>query len=254
MPTQRESTRRPLAVRNISVTKRIAVWLSKKNITPNQISLMSILFAIVGLAFASGYHFWPAPIWLVLFALMIQMRLLCNLFDGMVAVEGGKKTPAGELFNDVPDRIADPLLIVAAGFAAHSAFAMSLAWLAALLAVLSAYIRVLGVSMDCPADFRGPMAKQHRMALLTVTLLVIAISQWFTLLPSFDVYLMDIALAIMVVGCTVTCWRRLVFIFNTKEHFVTPPSTKENTQRVKQSAQSVVNDSVVKPLGGISHD
>ena len=216
MEHSEESNRRPLAVRNILITKRIAVWLSQKNMTPNQISLMSMVFAAFGLAFAAGYHFWPAPIWLVLFAIAIQLRLLCNLFDGMVAIEGGKKTPAGELFNDVPDRIADPLLIVAAGLVAYSEFGLSLAWIAALLAVLSAYIRVLGVSMDCPADFRGPMAKQQRMALLTVTLLIMSFEQWFELLPSFSVYLMDIALAIMVVGCVLTCWRRLIFIFNTK--------------------------------------
>lgn len=241
MENQEESNRRPLAVRNISITKRIAVWLSQKNITPNQISLMSIVFAAVGFAFAAGYHFWPAPIWLVLFALMIQMRLLCNLFDGMVAVEGGKKTPAGELFNDVPDRIADPLLIVAAGLVAYSTFAMPLAWVAALLAVLSAYIRVLGVSMDCPADFRGPMAKQHRMALLTVTLLTMAINQWFDLLPNVGLYLMDIALATMVVGCAFTCWCRLAFIFTTKE-------------QQAQAASVTASEPLSEPLNEKPHD
>ncbi|EGU46123.1 CDP-diacylglycerol--glycerol-3-phosphate 3-phosphatidyltransferase-related protein [Vibrio ichthyoenteri ATCC 700023] len=241
MEHQEESNRRPLAVRNISITKRIAVWLSQKNITPNQISLMSIVFAAVGFAFAAGYYFWPAPIWLVLFALMIQMRLLCNLFDGMVAVEGGKKTPAGELFNDVPDRIADPLLIVAAGLVAYSAFAMPLAWIAALLAVLSAYIRVLGISMDCPADFRGPMAKQHRMALLTVTVLIMAFNQWFDFLPSVGLYLMDIALATMVLGCAFTCWRRLVFIFNTKA---------QQAQAVSVAASEPLSE----PLNEKAHD
>jgi len=41
---------------------------------------------------------------------------VCNLLDGMVAIEGGLKTPAGELFNDVPDRISDPLILVGAGY------------------------------------------------------------------------------------------------------------------------------------------
>ncbi|MBN3493620.1 CDP-alcohol phosphatidyltransferase family protein [Vibrio neptunius] len=251
MPTQHEPNRRPLAVREISVAKRIAVWLSQKNITPNQISLMSMAFAAVGLIFAIGYHLWPMAMWLVLFALMIQMRLLCNLFDGMVAVEGGKKTPAGELFNDVPDRIADPLLIIAAGLVANSAFAMPLAWVAALLAVLSAYIRVLGVSMDCPADFRGPMAKQHRMALLTVTLLLMAFNQWFGFLPIFiSAYLMDIALLVMVLGCALTCWRRLVFIFNTKAQLSPLAATEQGCQQ----DESPTKESDQKPIGEIDHD
>jgi len=253
MSIQPESNRRPLAVRDISLIKRVAVWLSQKKITPNQISVMSVLFAAGGLAFAVGYHFQPEPIWLVLFAVMIQMRLLCNLFDGMVAVEGGKKTPAGELFNDVPDRIADPLLIVAAGLVAHSSLAMSLAWTAALLAVLSAYIRVLGVSMDCAADFRGPMAKQHRMALLTVTLIVIAINQWFALLPSVSVYLMDIALAVMVIGCVITCWRRLRSIFKTKQQLAISSLSEENSHQTKQSAHAL-DGSADKPWSELHHD
>ncbi len=40
--------------------------------------------------------------------LVVGVALLANLFDGMVAVEGGLGTPSGILFNDFPDRIADP--------------------------------------------------------------------------------------------------------------------------------------------------
>lgn len=195
-----EKNRRPLAVRDLNFTKRIAVWLSQKQITPNQISLMSIAFALLGCAILAVYHYYPAPLWLILAALSIQARLLCNLFDGMVAVEGGKKTPAGELFNDVPDRIADPLLILGAGFVTTSALGMTLAWLCALLAVLTAYIRVLGVSIGGEADFQGPMAKQHRMALLTLSLLFIAALSLFDELPTFFAYTMDLTLIVMLIG------------------------------------------------------
>ncbi|WP_076585096.1 CDP-alcohol phosphatidyltransferase family protein [Vibrio ostreicida] len=227
MVDQHKSNRRPLAVRNSAITKHIARWLSQKNLAPNHISIMSIAFAALGLAFAVVYHLWPAPIWLLFFAATIQLRLLCNLFDGMVAVEGGKQTPAGELFNDVPDRIADPLLIMAGGLVTGSDFGLSLAWIAALLSVFTAYIRVLGVSMRCQADFRGPMAKQHRMALLTLTLLLMAFNQWFTLLPNMSLYLMDIALVIMIVGCALTSWRRLTFISTSCEKQASASETSD---------------------------
>ncbi|WP_120511888.1 CDP-alcohol phosphatidyltransferase family protein [Photobacterium salinisoli] len=211
-----ESNRRPLAVRDTALTKRIAVWLSQKNITPNQISLMSIVFAVIGLAALMCYKSFALSVLLLVAAVCIQLRLLCNLFDGMVAVEGGKQTPAGELFNDVPDRIADPMFIIAAGLATQSDIGMTLAWLCALVAVLTAYVRVLGVSMGCPADFRGPMAKQHRMALLTVSLLVLFVSQVFALQPEILAYTLDAALAIMLVGSVITTWRRLVGIYRFK--------------------------------------
>ncbi|MDX1302203.1 CDP-alcohol phosphatidyltransferase family protein [Photobacterium sp.] len=211
-----EANRRPLAVRDVIITRCIAIWLSQKNITPNQISLMSMAFALMGIGAMLSYHFFYFNVFLLIAALCIQMRLLCNLFDGMVAVEGGKKTPAGELFNDVPDRIADPLFIVAGGFATQSVFGMSLAWSCALIAVLTAYVRVLGVSMGCPADFRGPMAKQHRMALLTFTFVFLFIHRSFELLPAVFDYSMDMALLIMLVGSIFTTWCRLASIYQFK--------------------------------------
>ena len=35
----------------------------------------------------------------------------------MVALEGGRKSTLGSLYNEVPDRVADSMLIVAAGYA-----------------------------------------------------------------------------------------------------------------------------------------
>ncbi|WP_419671255.1 hypothetical protein [Aliarcobacter butzleri] len=34
----------------------------------------------------------------------------------MVALEGGKSTKSGELFNDIPDRVSDSLLFIALGY------------------------------------------------------------------------------------------------------------------------------------------
>ena len=119
---ENEEGRRPLKVRDAGLAQRCAVWLSNKDITPNQISIASVGFAalaasclfllpkaVLGSSGTSSFFSFTLPI---LAAIFIQCRLLCNLFDGMVAVEGGKGTPAGELFNDIPDRIADPLLLV----------------------------------------------------------------------------------------------------------------------------------------------
>src|SRR5690606_16009298 len=105
---------------------------------------------------------------------------------------------------------------------------MTLAWLCALVAVLTAYVRVLGVSMGCPADFRGPMAKQHRMALLTVSFLVLFVSQVFALLPEVLAYTLDAALAIMLVGSVMTTWRRLVGIYRFKAAEQTDKESADN--------------------------
>lgn len=90
----------------------------------------------------------------------------------MVAIEGGRQSPIGGLYNEIPDRIADSLFIVALGYAVDLAW---LGWFGALAAAVTAYIRVLGGSLGLPQDFRGPQAKPHRMAVMTVGCLIGAI-------------------------------------------------------------------------------
>ena len=118
---------------------------------------------------------------LVAAAFCIQLRLLANMLDGMVAVEHGKGGPLGPIWNELPDRVADVVLLVGAGWGAAAAgveWAAPLGWLCGVLAVLTAYIRELGRGLGLPADFRGPMAKPHRMALLTAACLVSVFEGW----------------------------------------------------------------------------
>lgn len=200
--------RRPLKVRDAKLSQRFARWLSQKSVTPNQISMTSIFFAIlaagclIAMPCVKGAAVWVLP---VLAAVFIQCRLLCNLFDGMVAIEGGKSTPSGELFNDIPDRIADPLILVATGYAtAVVPWAESLGWAAGLGAVMTAYVRTLGAAIGAPVDFRGPMAKQHRMALMTFACLMTAVEP----LLWERGWVFIAALAVIVLGCVVTAARR----------------------------------------------
>jgi phosphatidylglycerophosphate synthase len=157
--------RRPLASRDTAWARRIAALLARSSITPNQISVASIAFAALG-AWALVD---ARPLALVAAAICVQLRLLCNLIDGMVAIEGGKQSPVGALYNEFPDRIADSLLLVALG---HAALVPWLGWLAALLAALTAYVRATGGALGFAQDFRGPMAKPHRMATLTLACLI----------------------------------------------------------------------------------
>jgi phosphatidylglycerophosphate synthase len=156
--------RRPLASRDTAWAHRIASALARSSITPNQISVFSIVFAALG-AWALVD---ARPLALIAAAICVQLRLLCNLIDGMVAIEGGKQSATGALYNEFPDRIADSVLLVALGYAALVPW---IGWLAALLAALTAYVRATGGALGFPQDFRGPMAKPHRMAVLTIACL-----------------------------------------------------------------------------------
>ncbi|AZO78150.1 MULTISPECIES: CDP-alcohol phosphatidyltransferase family protein [unclassified Bosea (in: a-proteobacteria)] len=164
--------RRPLSSRDTGWARAIARRLSASGITPNQISIASMVMA----AFA-GAAFWlagtaasgPRAALLLAAALFCQLRLLCNLFDGMVAIEGGKQAADGPFWNEFPDRIADILILTGVGYGIGTP---ALGWAAAGLAVLTAYTRELGRNCGLPADFSGPMAKQHRMATITAAALL----------------------------------------------------------------------------------
>ncbi len=84
----------------------------------------------------------------------------------MVAVEGGRGTHTGPLYNEVPDRFSDILLLISAGYAFSSR--PEAGWAAAVVALLVAYVRAIAASVGAGQLFMGPMAKQQRMALLTL--------------------------------------------------------------------------------------
>ena len=208
--------RRMVKSRDTSWARRVAKSLTARGVKPNWISATSVLFAAVG-ALAIGV----APrcgrgleIFCFLVGIAgIQGRLLCNLFDGMVAIEGGRQTRSGELFNDFPDRLSDSLLLVGTGVAAGGISGMVLGFICALAALLTAYARVLAGSAGATQRFLGPMAKQHRMAWLTAMLLAAIVgTAWQT-----ERAILYCGLWGLLIGCVITVIRRLVAAYRELE-------------------------------------
>jgi phosphatidylglycerophosphate synthase len=201
--------RRALATRNARWAKAFAGWLGRKGVRPNTISIAGV---VVALGASAAFYLAPEATRqgqaasLMLAAAGIQLRLLCNLLDGMVAVEGGFKSKTGELYNDVPDRVADVCILLGAGYSVRSLdFGTALGEAAATLAVFTAYVRVLGGALGVTKHFVGPMAKQHRMFVLTVFTLLAAGEALTGMSPRA----MRIGLGVIVAGSIVTAFRRL---------------------------------------------
>ena len=194
--------RRPIAARQAGWAQRAASSLARANVSPNMVSCVSVVFAALGAALLLE---WPNPFGLVLCAACVQARLICNLLDGMIAVEGGRKTALGPLYNELPDRIADSLFIAALGYACGLP---AWGWFGALAAALTAYVRVFGGALGLRQDFRGPMAKQHRMAALTAACLAGALEQFFLATH----YALIGACLVIGVGSAITCATRTVAI------------------------------------------
>lgn len=207
--------RRPIASRDSSwapvVARRLAGW----NVAPNAISASSMAFsALAGLAIvAAGASDGVAAriLWLLALA-AAQLRLLANLFDGMVAVENNRASPVGELYNEVPDRVSDTLILVALGFVPGSTPALALA--VALLAVFVAYVRAIGAAAGAGQVFSGVMAKQHRMFMVSLLCLFHAVvpASWSTYSWLGPLGISGLALVLIGIGCAITAVTRLTAI------------------------------------------
>jgi phosphatidylglycerophosphate synthase len=206
------AARRPLKTRGRPWAQALARHLAGAGVRPNAVSAASIVFAALAgtlLGLSAGRNSDSRILMLLAAAACVQLRLLCNMLDGLLAVEGGLASPVGEIWNDLPDRIADPLILVGAGLAVRALpGGLTLGWLAGLLALLTAYVRVLGGSVGLPQSFAGPMAKPHRMFAVTVGCIASAVESAFGR-PPRALYL---ALSVVVAGSVVTVVRRMIRI------------------------------------------
>jgi phosphatidylglycerophosphate synthase len=192
--------RRPIAARETAPARAATAWLARRGVSPDAISAAGMVAGLVAgllLAAAPGQGAWA---WLA-GALCVQLRLLANMLDGMVAVARGVASPRGELWNEVPDRVSDTAALTGLGWAAGDP---ALGMGAALAAMATAYVRAVGKGAGAGSDFSGPMAKQQRMFLVTIVAIACALlpAGWTAGLPA-------IALWVVLAGSLLTAALRL---------------------------------------------
>lgn len=169
------SERRPIASRERVASRTVAAWLSARRVTPNAISVAGMVFgclAGVALAATASIDSWGVRAAWLAGAVLVQLRLLANMLDGMVAIHSGVASAVGELYNEIPDRVSDVAILVGLGYAAGGQ--PTLGYVAACVAVFVAYVRAMGAAAGAPQAFAGPMAKPQRMFTVTVAALYCA--------------------------------------------------------------------------------
>jgi phosphatidylglycerophosphate synthase len=202
--------RRPIATRNRKWAQTGTTWLASRNVSPNAISIAGMCACIaagIALSLTSvAYHrvFW------VIAAIGAQLRLTANMLDGMVALASGRSSRVGELYNEVPDRISDAAVFIGAGFAWGGNVALG--YIATILAIFTAYVRAAGKIAGAHNEFCGPMAKQHRMLVVTIACVystLVPRSWQIFRLDNIEFGVMSFSLFVITVGCLITVGRRL---------------------------------------------
>lgn len=191
----------------------MAEGLARRGVSPNAISIGGAVASIIAgaglIATSQVDDEWIARgLWMAAAGLAF-VRLLANMLDGMVAIATGRASPVGELYNEVPDRVSDVAILVGLGYAA--AGWPALGWAAALSAVLTAYVRAAARVAGAPQDYRGPMAKPHRMFVVIVTGVFMGLSpaSWRAEMEAAGWSPPVVALMIITIGGVVTMARRL---------------------------------------------
>src|SRR6266699_2612069 len=212
-PATEAMDRHPIATRNRKWAQAATVWLASRNVSPNAISIAGMCACIVaGIALGATSIADYRVLWLIA-ALGAQLRLTANMLDGMVALASGRASKTGELYNEVPDRISDAAVFIGAGFAWGGN--VTLGYIATILAIFTAYVRAAGKIAGAPNEFCGPMAKQHRMLVVTLICVYAAITPRSWQMIAFNdlrIGLMTLGLVVIVAGCLITVIRRVARI------------------------------------------
>lgn len=208
-PSTSTDDRRPIPQRDHRPWQIAAAKLSAAGVSANAISIGGMLAALLAASCVAvtpyvDHSFTFRGAFLAA-ALLIPLRLIANMLDGMVAVLSNTASPVGELFNEIPDRLSDATILIALGYAAGGT--PWLGWLAALSAIITAYIRATGKNAGAMHCFAGPMAKPQRMWIVFAVCLLSAAWPRAT-----EFYAPTVALAVITLGSTLTCIRRLWLI------------------------------------------
>lgn len=205
MTTYKPTSRRPIADIFRKSAHGAVNFSVRRNIHPDAISYASIVAAAL-----AAVCFWRSdthPFLLLIAPLFCYLRLWFNMLDGMVALASGKASLHGEIINELPDRVSDILIFVGV---AHSGLNDPfLGYWAAFMALMTAYVGILGQSVGVQREFSGIMSKPWRMAALHI-------GAWITLfagnvkVASFSI--MDIILLVIIAGCLQTAAIRLIRI------------------------------------------
>lgn len=180
--------------------QRFIRWLSQsERILPYQLIWLDIIFSACG-AYLLIHS--QESIALIGCALLIQLRLFCNLLENGIRREQQLFTTLSEVWRDLTDRFCDSVLIVALGHAISQAW---LGWLAALLTLFSSYARLLLHNSGLADNSNHLRDTYPRLLLLTATCLLGAVEHHFMATN----FLLGMALVLITLDSLWTFCRRI---------------------------------------------
>lgn len=168
------------------LVSRLAQW----DVTANQVTVAAMLISVaVGswLVIAENkIWFWLIPVWLFI-------RMAMNAIDGMLAREFNQQSALGAYLNELGDLVSDIALF--APFLWVVPFQPHWMGLIIVLALLTEFAGLLGLSISASRRYDGPMGKSDRALLFGI------LGGWLAVdgfLPEWMVWLQPLLIALLV--------------------------------------------------------
>lgn len=140
----------------------ILLFLHKKKITANQITISSVLLSVI-----IGILFWNADVsdWFFLslpIGLLIRMAL--NALDGMMARKFNQTSKLGEVLNEVGDIVSD--VIIFFPLLKFQPESLYLIIVFIILSIINEFAGLIGKTVGKERRYDGPMGKSDRALIL----------------------------------------------------------------------------------------
>jgi phosphatidylglycerophosphate synthase len=135
-----------------------------------------LTWSALGVSLGAGtllYYAYERPVLAVVAVPLLMLRLALNALDGMVAKQTGKARAAGEVINELSDRLSDLSIFLALAFWPDMKVLLVLLAIVAMLVV--SYVGVLGKAVGAQRIYDGLLGKADRMILLMVACLLYAL-------------------------------------------------------------------------------
>jgi Phosphatidylglycerophosphate synthase len=142
----------------------LLVWLYKRKVTANQITIVAIMFSL-----GIGILFWEAsviPLFYLVLPIGLLIRMVLNALDGMMAREFGQTTRLGEILNEVGDVLSDVFIFFP--LLKYQPESLYLVVTFIVLSVLNEYAGIMGKVLGGQRRYEGPMGKSDRALLMGI--------------------------------------------------------------------------------------
>ncbi len=148
--------------RAVVVTEPLAALAERSGISPNQTSLLSLLFAAAG---ALAYYISAErPLALYVAALMVILNAAFDAIDGALARRTGRAHPRGDFLDHIIDRYADMFILT--GIILGGYVSSILGVFAVMGVLLTSYVGTQAQALNVGRFYGGVMGRADRLTLI----------------------------------------------------------------------------------------